>query len=172
MTKQELDQYILAFKNGDEEAFTEIYQETYQSVYYTIYLLTKNLSIIDDYVQDTYLQVINKLSSYQIGTNFKAWICRIAHNLTINGLLKSVKEIPLELSRATEHVFGPAPKKDDRIDKALDLLEGEEKELFIHLIIEGFSVKETADMMNVNINRIYYLRKKMETNLKIIMEKY
>ena len=34
--------------------------------------------------------------------------------------------------------------------------------MFVHLIIEGYSVKETADIMNVNINRIYYLKKLME----------
>ncbi len=172
MTKKELDQAILAYKNGDNDSFAVIYQETYQSVYYTIYLLTKNNSIIEDYVQDTYLQVINKISSYQIGTNFKAWICRIAHNLTINGLLKQEKEIALELTKETEYLFGPAPKKDERLDKALELLEGLEKEVFIHLIIEGFSVKETAEMMNINLNRAYYLKNKMEKTLKLIMEKY
>lgn len=172
MTNKELDQYIIEYINGSEEAFNILYQETYQSVYYSIYLLTKNTSIIDDYVQDTYVQVINKINSYQIGTNFKAWICRIAHNLTINALLKRDKEIPLALSRETEHLFGEAPKKDERIDKALDLLTGLDREIFIHLIIEGFSVKETAEMMNVNLNRAYYLKKKMEESLKVIMEKY
>ncbi len=172
MTNKELDKYIEAYKKGDKEAFSTIYQETYQSVYYTIYLLTKNSSIIDDYVQDTYIKVINKLDNYKLGTNFKAWICTVAHNLTVNGLLEKSKEIPVELSSQTEHMFGPAPKKDDRIDKALELLIGEEKEVFIHLIIEGFTVKETAELMNVNINRIYYLKKEMEKTLKVIFENY
>lgn len=171
MTRNELDQAIEAYKNGDNEAFSAIYQETYQSVYYTIYLLTNNHSIIEDFIQDTYLQVINKIGSYQIGTNFKAWICRIAHNLTINGLLKQDKEIALELSKETEYIFGPAPEKDERVEKVLECLDGEEKEIYIHLIIEGFSVKETAEIMNVNLNRAYYLKNKMEDSVKIIMKK-
>jgi RNA polymerase sigma factor (sigma-70 family) len=118
------------------------------------------------------MEVINKIKTYQIGTNFKAWICRIAHNLTINGVVKMDKEIPLALSRETEHIFGEAPKKDERIDKALDLLIGDEKEIFVHLIIEGFSVKDTAELMNVNLNRAYYLKKKMEETLRIIIQKY
>lgn len=172
MTNKELDKYILEYIDGSDDAFDVIYQETYQSVYYTILLITKNVSIIDDYVQDTYLQMINKIKTYQIGTNFKAWICRIAHNLTINGVVKRDKEIPLALSRETEHIFGEAPKKDERIDKALDLLIGDEKEIFVHLIIEGFSVKETAEIMKINLNRAYYLKKKMEETLKIIIENY
>ena len=127
--------------------------------------------LIDDFVQDTYLKVIDKIDSYKIGTNFKAWICTIAHNLAVNGLLQKSKEIPIELSSQTEYLFGSAPKNDTRIYKALDLLEGEEKEVFIHLILEGYSVKETAKLMNTNINRIYYLKKLMEQTLKDIFNK-
>ena len=81
------------------------------------------------------------------------------------------EEIPVELSAQTEYIFGPAPKNDTRIYKALEILEGEEKEVYIHLIIEGYSVKETADIMNVNINRIYYLKKLMEKDLQAYFNK-
>ena len=131
MTNKELNIYIEKYKNGDQEAFNVIYQETYQSVYYTIYLLTKNTTIIEDFVQDTYLKVIDKIDSYKIGTNFKAWICTIAHNLSVNGLIQKSKEIPVELSSQTEYIFGPAPKNDTRIYKALEILEGEEKDFYL-----------------------------------------
>ena len=75
-----------------------------------------------------------------------------------------------ELSSKTEHIFGPSIEPDTKIDKALDNLTGLEKEVFIHLIIEGLSVKETAEIMNVNINRIYYLKKQMENSLKVIFQ--
>lgn len=170
MTTKELDKYIELYKNGDQEAFSYLYHETYQNVYYTIYLLTKNKTLIDDYVQDTYLKVIKSINLYKTGTNFKAWISRVAHNLTINALLSKSKEIPVELSPETEYLFGPSIEPDSKIDKALDSLQGLEKEVFIHLIIEGLSVKETAAIMNVNINRIYYLKKLMEESLKVIFQ--
>ena len=171
MTAKELDKYIELYKNGDQEAFSYIYHETYQNVYYTIFLLTKNKVLIDDYVQDTYLKVINNINSYKVGTNFKAWISRVAHNLTINALLTKSKEIPVELTPETEYIFGPSIEPDTNIDKALDNLQGIDKEVFIHLIIEGLSVKETAVIMNVNLNRMYYLKKQMEASLKIIFKK-
>ena len=133
--------------------------------------LTKNKQLIDDFVQDTYLKVINNINSYKIGTNFKAWISRVAHNLTINALVTKAKEIPVELSSETEHLFGSTIEPDINIDKALDSLEGTEKEVFIHLIIEGLSVKETSVIMNVNLNRMYYLKRQMEESLKIIFKK-
>ena len=35
----------------------------------------------------------------------------------------------------------------------------------------GETIKETAEIMNVNINRIYYLKKEMEKSLKVIFQK-
>ncbi len=171
MTNKELDTYIELYKNGDQEAFNYIYNGTYQNVYYTIFLITKNKASIEDYIQDTYLKVIKNINSYQIGTNFKAWISRVAHNLAVNAQLVKSKEIPVELSPQTEYIFGPAIEPDTNIDHALDSLQGVEKEVFIHLIIEGLTVKETAEIMNVNINRIYYLKKEMEKSLKVIFQK-
>lgn len=171
MTNKELDTYIELYKKGDQDAFNHIYNGTYQNVYYTIYLITKNKASIEDYIQDTYLKVIKNIDAYQIGTNFKAWISRVAHNLAVNAQLIKSREIPVELSPQTEYIFGAAVEPDINIDMALDNLEGVEKEVFIHLIIEGLSVKETAELMNVNINRIYYLRKEMEKSLKVIFQK-
>ena len=93
MTNKELNIYIEKYKQGDQEAFSIIYKETYQSVYYTIYLLTKNNMLIDDFVQDTYLKVIDKIDSYQLGTNFHAWISKIARNIAINHYNKTKDDL-------------------------------------------------------------------------------
>ena len=68
--------------------------------------------------------------------------------------------------------FGDKEISSDKIDKALDNLQGIDKEVFIHLIVEGLSVKETAVIMQVNLNRMYYLKKQMEDSLKIIFKIY
>ena len=157
MTNKELNIYIEKYKNGDQEAFNVIYQETYQSVYYTIYLLTKNTTIIEDFVQDTYLKVIDKIDSYKIGTNFKAWICTIAHNLSVNGLIQKSKEIPVELSSQTEYIFGPAPKNDTRIYKALEILEGEEKEIVTLKLIGDLKFREIASMLDKPMGTVQWI---------------
>ena len=173
MNSKELEKYVEEYINGNQEAFVTLYEETYKNVYYTIYLVVKNKSLIDDYVQDTYLKVIDKIkTNYTVGTNFKAWVSTIAHNIAVNGIIKSNKEVSFEITPETEMVFGATKEKDERMEKAMAYLTGDEREVFIHLIIEGFDVKETAKMMNVNINRIYYLQSKMKKSLQFIFEKY
>lgn len=170
MTNKELDFYIVQFKEGNKEAFEVIYNETYKSVYYTIYLLVKNRDVIADCLQDTYLKAIEKINTYQIGTNFKAWISRIGHNLCLNQLLKEGKEKTVGLNEESIETLKCIPEKDDRIETALDILSGEEKQVFIYLILDGLSVKEMAEEMNVNLNRAYYLKNKMELSLKEIFK--
>lgn len=170
MTNKELDLYIEAFKSGDKEAFEAIYNETYKSVYYTIYLLVKNRDQIADFVQDTYLKAIEKIDTYQIGTNFKAWISRIGHNLCLNVLLKEGKEKTVDLNEESIETLKCIPEKDDRIETALAILSGEEKQVFIYLILEGLTIKEMAEELNVNLNRAYYLKNKMEEALKQIFK--
>ena len=63
MNSKELEKYVEEYINGNQEAFVTLYEETYKNVYYTIYLVVKNKSLIDDYVQDTYLKVIVKIKT-------------------------------------------------------------------------------------------------------------
>ena len=84
MLNSELDKYIVKFKNGDDEAFNTIYDETKKIVYLSIYSIIKSKDVIEDLMQDTYLKAIRALEYYVLGTNFKAWISKIAHNLAIN----------------------------------------------------------------------------------------
>ena len=78
MTNKELDKCIIDFLDGDESSFDLIYHETKKSVYLSIYTIIKNQDTIEDLMQDTYMKAINALNYYKIGTNFKAWISRIA----------------------------------------------------------------------------------------------
>src|SRR5690554_7462645 len=84
MTNKELDKCIIDFLDGDESSFDLIYHETKKSVYLSIYTIIKNQDTIEDLMQDTYMKAINALNYYKIGTNFKAWISRIARNNALN----------------------------------------------------------------------------------------
>lgn len=171
MPIQELDLLVKAYLDGDKSAFEQIYQLTYLNVFCSVYCIVKNKNSVDDFIQETYIKALEKLHTYKLGTNFKAWIGKIAHNLTINGL-KSKKELTLDPSQSPHILLKEAPVKDTRIEKALSLLEGDELLVFKYTIVDGLSVKETAKEMNVNINRVYYLISLMKKSLMFIMDNY
>ena len=118
----ELDNLIKEFINGNKDSFDLIYDQTKQSVYLSIYAIIKDHSAVDDIMQDTYLKAIDAILSYKIGTNFKAWISRIARNNAINYYNKEAKCENIEVEDFDERFS--VDTKTPLIDAALEILEG------------------------------------------------
>src|ERR1700757_3727761 len=60
--------------------------------------LTHDDSEAEDLVQETYVKALKGFGSFQLGTNFRAWIFRILRNtfLTSRTGLAATKTVPLE----------------------------------------------------------------------------
>ena len=56
------------------------------------FALTRNVSRADDLVQDTLVRAIAKQSFWQSGTNLRAWLFTVMHNLNVNGVRRRVRE--------------------------------------------------------------------------------
>ena len=61
--------------------------------------LTQNREEAEDLVQETYAKALKGFSSYQPGTNFRAWMYRILRNtfFTSRTGLKATTTVPLDL---------------------------------------------------------------------------
>lgn len=157
MLNSELDKYIVKFKNGDDEAFNTIYDETKKIVYLSIYSIIKSKDVIEDLMQDTYLKAIRALEYYVLGTNFKAWISKIAHNLAINEYNKNKNIDSLDDEMAPEVV-------DERVDNslldsALRILNEEKKEemkeIFVYRIIFNMKFKDIANILELPKSTVF-----------------
>jgi len=157
MLNLELDRYIKNFKNGTDEAFDVIYEETKKLVYLSIYPIIANQNTIEDLMQDVYLKAIQSLDSYQYGTNFKAWICKIAHNLAINEYNKNKKISSLDDETMLEI---PDTKEENQlIDAAYEILNRDivanEKEIFTYRIIFNMKYKEIAEILDLPKSTVF-----------------
>ena len=157
MLNSELDKYIVKFKKGDDEAFNTIYDETKKIVYLSIYSIIKSKDVIEDLMQDTYLKAIRALEYYVLGTNFKAWISKIAHNLAINEYNRNKNIDSLDDEMAPEVI-------DERVDNslldsALRILEEEKKEemkeIFVYRIIFNMKFKDIANILELPKSTVF-----------------
>ena len=159
-----LDSLIVNYLNGDKDCFNLIYEETKQSVYLSIYAIIKDRATIDDLMQDTYLKALDALSSYKIGTNFKAWISKIARNNALNYYNKHAREEILDVedydNKLSTNTSTPL------IDQALRILEGTEKDIFIYRIVLNYKFKDIANLLDMNLKTAFYLYKKAISKIK------
>ena len=70
----------------------------FEQLYNFAHWLTQNREEAEDLVQETYAKALKGFSSFQLGTNFRAWMYRILRNtfLTSRSGLKATMTVPLD----------------------------------------------------------------------------
>ena len=132
--------------------------------------LTSDPSDAEDLVQDTIVKAFRFFSSYEKGTNAKAWLFRILKNSYINNYRKKSKkpnqvdydEVATfyETIRAERTDTSDLEDKmfrdliDDDISNALDELPEDFRTVVLLCDVEGFTYEEIANMLDVPIGTI------------------
>jgi len=108
----------------------------------------------DDLVQDTLARGLDKMRLWAPGTDMRAWLFSIMHNLFVNAYKKSSRQPACyPLSELDE-----ASARDSRPDQLLQLsdleaglkqLLPEQKEVLLLITIEGMSYQEVSEILNI-----------------------
>src|SRR5438132_10495997 len=79
-------------------SFEELAIPLFDQLYNFAHWLTQNREEAEDLVQETYAKALKGFSSFQLGTNFRAWMYRILRNtfLTSRTGLKVTMTVPLD----------------------------------------------------------------------------
>jgi RNA polymerase sigma-70 factor, ECF subfamily len=80
-------------------SFEELAMPHFERLYNFACWLTQDRNEAEDLVQETYAKALKGFSSFQAGTNFRAWIYKILRNtfLTSRTGLKAAATVPLDL---------------------------------------------------------------------------
>jgi len=133
-------------------------------------------ALIDELVQETALAIWKALPSLQDEAALKPYIARITHNVSISHVRKAVKHPESEL---TDHHTDSAPQPDETTGKALIrrrlynavlTLPLAERQI-IGLYLEGFSQKESSEILGLTPNHIGVKLTRIRRKLKILMDK-
>lgn len=165
MDQRELDIYVEKYLNGESIAFDVIYSETKKSVYLSIYSIIKDKSLVEDLMQDTYMKAINSIEYYRLGTNFKAWISRIARNNALNLYNKRKKEEIIDHGENPQ-IYEKTECTNHLLDSALKILDGYEKEIVIYRIILNYTFKEISEIIGLPLGTIFWMYQKAIAKLK------
>src|SRR5947199_10740923 len=78
--------------------FEELAMPLFDQLYNFARWLTQDTAEAEDLVQETYTKALKGFSSFQLGTNFRAWMYRILRNtfLTSRTGLKATMTVPLD----------------------------------------------------------------------------
>ena len=67
-------------QQGDRAAQAALVEAYWDRLYRWLYQLTRDRHAAEDLAQETFLKALSNLGWFEPGTNFAAWLFRIAHN--------------------------------------------------------------------------------------------
>jgi RNA polymerase sigma-70 factor, ECF subfamily len=77
-------EWIRAAQSGDRGAFARLLERYWDRLYRWLYRITRDRHAAEDLTQETFLKALAALQSFRPGSNFRAWIFRIAKNNFVN----------------------------------------------------------------------------------------
>lgn len=125
--------------------------------------LTHNREEAEDLVQETYAKALKGFSSFQAGTNFRAWMYRILRNtfLTSRAGMKSFTPLEDESGDEVLAVADETPEKillqrmdEELIHKALDALPVNYREVLLLCDVEEMSYRDIATTLGIPIGTV------------------
>src|SRR5262249_21814325 len=77
-------QLVRAAQRGDRQASAALVERYWDRLHRWLVHLTHDRHAAEDLTQETFLKALGHLQSFRPGTNFRAWLFRIAHNSFLN----------------------------------------------------------------------------------------
>jgi RNA polymerase sigma-70 factor (ECF subfamily) len=143
-------------------AFEELAMPLFDQLYNFAHWLTQDRSEAEDLVQETYAKALRGFSSFQLGTNFRAWIYRILRNTFLTSRTGLKANVPLEFDDNTEPSAGPETPETVLIDRAqqqvvqdvMAELPVNYREILLLCEVEEMSYQEIAETLAVPIGTV------------------
>jgi RNA polymerase sigma-70 factor (ECF subfamily) len=167
---EEERQLVRLAQSGEEAAFEELIRRHQQRVFGLVSGILRRREDVEDVVQQVFLKVFVSLKRFDQRAAFSTWLYKISVNECWDYLRKKkVRPLVYEADLSEEQVSRldgvvsadqPPSSSSDRAE-ARDLLEHmmeklpeQDRELLVLKEVEGFSVQELAEILDLNVNTV------------------
>ncbi len=149
---------------GDKNAFGDLYEMYLDHIYRYIYYRVSNHHDAEDLTEQVFLKAWEKLPQYSEKVPFKAWIYRIAHNTVIDhyrtrkestALIDDIVLVDEHSDVEKQFLF---KEKATQLADILTQLSPLHQHVLALRFINGFSMKEVAQILDRNVGAIRVLQ--------------
>ncbi len=186
MPEKEDIELLEEVKDGNTDAFSIIVKRYQQQVARTVIGMLGNTSEADDVGQEVFVRLFRSIDKFRGDAALGTYLTRIAINLSLNEIKKQ--------KRQRSHTYNTINKEDNERDllqnlpnyddeheardtqelvqMALGRLEPKFRSVIILRMLEGFSTKETAEILKVPLgtilSRLTRAQDKLKKELKLL----
>jgi RNA polymerase sigma-70 factor (ECF subfamily) len=147
------------------DSFEGLAMPLFDQLYNFAHWLTQNREEAEDLVQETYAKALKGFSSFQLGTNFRAWMYRILRNtfLTSRTGLKVTMTVPLDpeedgpelaVESDTPETILFERSNRELLQSAIDELPVYSREILLLCDVEEMSYQEIAETLSIPMGTV------------------
>jgi RNA polymerase sigma-70 factor (ECF subfamily) len=147
------------------DSFEELAMPLFDQLYNFAQWLTQNREEAEDLVQETYAKALKGFSSFQLGTNFRAWMYRILRNtfLTSRTGLKATMTVPLDQEETGTELAVESDTPEtilferanrELLQSAIDSLPVYFREILLLCEVEEMSYQEIAETLSIPVGTV------------------
>ena len=121
--------------------------------------LCRDRTAADDLVQDCLCRALTKSHLFQPGTNLRAWLFAMMHNLRVNAVRSGVRQGVTVEVEDTEPVLTEPPAQGARLmlrdlDRAMGEISEEQRQVILLVGLEGMSYEEAAAILDLPVGTV------------------
>ncbi len=188
----EQTELITKLRDGDEDAFRELFDAHHAMLVRLAAAYVKSPSIAEEVAQDTWTAVIDALPSFEGRSSLKTWIARIAINRAKTRAQRDGRQVPLEdeeppssddrfgafglFKRRPAHFDSPesllgSAQIRAAIDRCLEDLPPQQRAIVSLRDLEGWSSEEVCNVLGVSESNQRVLLHRGRGRLREALEK-
>lgn len=143
-------------QNGDGEALITLIESMKQEMFRIAFGILKSSTDAADAIQDTALTCCEKIDTLKNPAVFKSWMFKILVNHCRRILRERRKMISIQELQEQDSYAGPEKEVTDNIEffRLMDQIEAKYRLVLLLYYAEQFSVKEIAELLELNENTI------------------
>jgi RNA polymerase sigma-70 factor, ECF subfamily len=121
--------------------------------------LCRDAAAADDLVQDCLCRALRKSHLFQPGTDLRAWLFTMLHNVHVNGVRSSVRQGSPVAVEDVEPLLTEPPAQGARLtlrdlDRAMGEISEEQRQVLLLVGLEAMSYEEVATILDVPIGTV------------------
>jgi RNA polymerase sigma-70 factor (ECF subfamily) len=161
--------------NNDERAFNKLYSTCFRPIYRRVFSLVKDEAIADELVQDLFLKLWQNREDIDPQQSFEAYLFTIAQHLVYDHfrrIAKNKRLVARLLLNATDYylhsdILLETKESRELLQKAIDQLSPQRREVFTRCKIEGKTYEETGLELGISVPTV---NSHMTQSMKLVRE--
>lgn len=167
-----VEELVQQVKNGDSDAFGEIFEILADELYRYILLKTRNITFTEDVISESFKKAFINIHQYK-QDNFRAYMYKIVRNTMIDYIRKDskvkvtkrVSSLIIDLKQNIEKNVIDSMELE-RVLECLEMIDEHQRHVVQLRFIEGYSSKDVAFVLGKSNNNIRVIQTRAIRKIK------